>query len=72
MIIVDVRQKLLIFMDDKKLTQMETAVELGISYQYFNNFMNNRYEMSYKLEIRIRNLFRRYGYNQALDIKGEL
>ena len=73
MIISDIATKIIVFKYEKGLTQGEIALELQITEQHLCTVLSGKYPLTKKLEIKIRDMFRRYGYRKALDERtGEL
>lgn len=72
MFVSEITTKIIVFKHEKGLSQGEIARELGVTEQHLCNVLNGRYPVSKKFEFAVRDMFKRYGYTQALTDKGEL
>ncbi len=72
MLISEITTKIIVFKHEKGLTQGEIARELGVTEQHLCNVLNGKYPVSKKFEFAVRDMFKRYRYDKALDDKGEL
>ncbi len=70
--ILNDRQKLLCFMQEKGMSLEDISRELGYNYYYLSSVMNSDKELPDKLHRAINFLFLRYDYHKALDDYGIL
>lgn len=66
------KQKLLCFMQEKKMSLLDLSHELGYTQKYLSAVMNSDKELPDRLLISINLLFLRYEYHKALDEEGRL
>lgn len=72
MIVSDIRQKLLIFLNDVGMSQRTLADELDFNYEHLNAVMNGKYDVSNRFYKQVESLFKRYGYSKGLNENQEL
>jgi transcriptional regulator with XRE-family HTH domain len=66
LIVTGIREKLLIFMHEKNMTQKELCREIEISEQHFIRVMKGEYTISERYEKAIEDLFKREQFYRGL------
>lgn len=72
MIISDTKQKLIMFMYEKQLSQKQVAQDLGITQEHLSRILADKYDISNRVHAEIEALFKGHNYSKALDDKKRL